>query len=425
MILLLKGVIDMYRHSKNQKLTCLILLLFIGMSILPCVSSNFVMYNNGSEFDEKTSSLASSVQNPDGMNTVQQNGNNFSFQGNASSESNWYVVRFSSEKQMIIENCSFTVYCIQNRTGHFGPGYRVLLTNFQTTAYNYGELAGGTMSGEFYLQVDSGPLNFTVDRLDYSSRTGMGCGPLTFPHPGYPTTLSPGDWYFIIYTNHDGTVIKTNEKILTGKIEVSMNVFSEGNVTFYNPTEGHSDLYYESQDFHGKIVHKVPKFWLPYLLNGMDYRSRSIVRDGKAQFMVNHTFIGHFLPTFGYTFGHDVFDVITPQGTDLKLNSVIIMGGRIVQKGDFAYWDCIIGGNGTWTLDVDQIAFGKFPFVCFMGADIQLPDAGLQSIHTPHEIVLQTSRDTFGNRVLISAEKQEFIYSLYPTDILPLLISTQ
>ncbi len=414
----------MFKHLKIEKLTFVIVFLFIGMSILPCVSSNFVMRNNGSEFDEKTSSLASSVQNPDGMNTVQRNGNNFSFHGNASSESNWYVVRFSSEKQMILGNCSSYVYCIQNRTGHFGPGYRVLLTNFQTTAYNYGELAGSTLSGEFYLQVDSGPLNFTLNRLDYSSRKGMGGGS-SFPHHGDTTILSPGDWYLIIYSNHDGTVWEFNEKILTGKIEVSMNVSSEGNVTFYNPTEGHSDLYYESQDFHGKIVHKVPKFWLPYLLRGIDYRSRSIVRDGKAQFMVNHTFIGHFIPMVGYTFGHDVFDVINPQGTDLKLDCVTIMGGGLEPRGDFVYWDCITGGNGTWTLDVDQIAFGRYPFVCFMGADIQLPDAGLQNIHTPHEMVLQTSRDTFGNRVLISAEKQEFICSLSPTDILPLLISTQ
>jgi hypothetical protein len=367
------------------------------------------------------------VNNPQERYQIQVNGDNYFFHGNASSESNWYVVRFSSEKPMILGNCSYTVFFIQNRTErHSGQGFRMLLTNFQTIAHSFGLFGMSATNHDFYLQVDSGPLNFTVNRLDNGTTRGMGWGPCPFPFPGDDTTLSPGDWYLIIYTNHDGTVMELNETtIFTGKIEVFINVSSNENVTFYAPTEGHSNLYYESQDFHGKIVHKRPKFLLPFLLNSIDYRSRSIVRDGKAQFIVNHTFIGNFFPTFGYTFGHDAFDCITPQGSELKLNYVTIMGRPIVQKGDFTYWDYIVGGNGTWTLDVDQIGFGNMPFVCFMGADIQLPDTGLQRIHSPHEMILHSSRNTFGNRVLIPTEKQEYIYSLSPTNILPLIISTQ
>jgi hypothetical protein len=393
-----------WESMKRKGLAVGIILLFIGTSVLP-VTAQVI------DLQEKYQ--------------VMTNGSNYSFHGNASSNSNWYVVKFSSDKPMILGDCCINVFVIQNRTQrHSGQGYRILLTNFQTAAYNDGGLWHSASSSDFYLQVDTGPLNFTINRLDNFTTNGLGLGNL-FPYPEDTRTLSSGDWYLIIYTNHDGTVMvwPPTGEIFKGKIEVFINLSSEGNVTFFTPTEGHSYIYYESQDFHGVIVHKRPKLLLPYFLKQVDLRSRSIVLDGKAQFVVNHTFIGHFLPTFGRTFDHDTFHVITPQGNELKLNFIYVWNRIIASQGDFDYWDCIVGGNGTWNLDVDQIGFGKTPFVCFMGADILLPDTVLQSSHTPYEMVLHTSGNTFRNRVFKPTEKQEYIYSVCPISSLPFIIS--
>ncbi len=387
--------------------SCFILL--IGSSFVPYVTGTFMPVQQTSLVDEK--SLASGsmqVTNLQKKYQVLTNGNSYLFHGNASSDSNWYVVKFSSEKPMILGNGSIMVCILQNRTQrHSGEGCRMLLTNFQTISYNDGIISTGSCSSDFYLQIDKGPLNFTINRLDNETTYGLEGGGL-FPYPWDNRNLSPGDWYLIIYTNHDGTVMvdPSTGKIFQGKIEVFINVSSEENVTFFTPMEGRSNLYHESQDFHGSIVYKRPKLWLPSILNrDMDLRSRSIVRDGKAQFIVNHTFIGNFFPTYGYTFGRDVFHCITPQGTELKLDSTDVFGHIVINRGDFDYGDFIIGGNGTWKLDVDQIGFGNIPFVCFMGADIQLPDTVLHRSNIPQEMILQTSWNTSGNGAFKQVEQ--------------------
>lgn len=376
------------------------MVLLIGLSFLPYITGNIITAQKSLTCKEKNLTDRSLIATEPQKNyQVQVKGNDYFLQGNASLDSNWYVVKFSCDKPMILGNGSIIVSVLQNRTQrHSGLVYRMLLTNFQTVAYDDGGIFSGACSSDFYLQVNAGSLNFTINRLDNRTTSAFTYGGL-FPYPWDNRTLSSGDWYLIIYTNHDGTVMvnPNTGEIRTGKIEVFINLSSEGNVTYYTPTEGRSNIYYESQDFQGVIVHKRPKLYLPSILNCyMDFRSRSIIRDGKAQFVINHTFIGNFFPTYGWTFDHDTFHCITPQGTTLKLNSIDVFGHIVVNQGDFNYADCIVGGNGTWTLDVNQIGFGNTPFVCFLGADILLPDTVIQSRYIPYEMVLHTSGNTKG-----------------------------
>jgi len=350
----------------RKKLVIGIIILFVGASVVPNVSSNTMKVNN-ELYDGKKPSVES-LNVLEEAYCIQRNGDNVTFHGNTSKpDSSWYVVRFSSDESISIKDMNLLVNQ-SNAEGFKSAGWTCILTNFETISYHIGMYTSAFIGGEWYLQVDIGPIDFVSDNLintiEFSVNSSVS---------QYPFTISSGDWYLIWYATPG-----------IGRFEISMDMSSEGDIVFFTPTEGSSTFYYESQQFLGKIVFRKNKLNLiPMLLAAIGvveepvWRSRSFIQKGQASIDVNDTFIGHFVNTMGYYLDRTKLQCITPHNDVLELAYTILMGKVKHKEGDFDYWDCIIGGDGTWQLNANQIALGgkwSPPYVCFIGADLKLPD---------------------------------------------------
>lgn len=356
-------------------LTVALIVFIVGISFFPNVNSTQIMEKKKEVSTENGIRFISTIKDKDGTYSIQRSGKNVSFYGETSkSDSTWYVIKFSSDEPIYVNNIYYELN-ISNKVNEFsGIAYVTLLTDFQSIVNSSGLSLyffwTKIIGGYWYLQVDIGSIKFIKNNLLlwninlHSTKPQLICS---------NTTLSPGDWYLIWYCTPG-----------TGEFETYINLSSDGDIQFFTPTEGNSSFMLESQHLHGKIVFRSDKYTLSdvflWEIHNMIFhsgqsidRGKCLILDGEIDIPVNHTFIGHFMGNNGYYYGRTKIRCITPQGEVLEFFEKTLLGRNISKGGDFDYWDYIFGGNGTWKIFVDKIAIGDFPLVKFLGADIILP----------------------------------------------------
>ncbi len=284
------------------------------------------------------------------------------------SDDSWYVVRFSSDQPIFMENITFSVNQTMNENynGFTGICSRFTLTNFNTTI-NTVIIDKLSVIREHYLQVNLGPIQFVRQHWNRKeSVVGVsGSARVVISDP-----LPAGDWYFIFFTT----------PLPQTTFSIHLEAQSNGNITWYHPTLGFSSVMVETQHLHGKIVYwkqlgNFQSLFSTWLHPPID-RDKSLILDGEFTYQVNHTFVGFFMNPDSYQYDWTHIHVVTPEGKSLDNTQIIFRNHILKKQGNFDYWDMITGGNGTWTFQINRREKGT-PAILFLGADITLPDEPL------------------------------------------------
>ncbi|MCD6474392.1 MAG: hypothetical protein J7K47_05780, partial [Thermoplasmata archaeon] len=253
---------------------------------------------------------------------------------------NYYAVKLYSNQTIYIKEIYVRIEGNQAGTQWLTTN-KLLIINFEDNKYlmppELYTLRGKWL--EWYLQIDMGKFNFTLNHLEEKVNNG------TATHTVHNLSLPAGTWYLIVI------------KAPTTKCKITTYI-NGTNAEIEGVSYGSSAFLIENEDFWAKLNLKTSLL--------------SIIYEGRKTIYINNTFIG--FSHFNLGTGIASLEYETPQGENKKCKVWSIFGNMVVlDDSDFYPYMPIIGGKGKWTFRTSLIGMGLGNAVDVLGADIALP----------------------------------------------------
>ncbi|MCD6330693.1 MAG: hypothetical protein J7L80_00635 [Thermoplasmata archaeon] len=253
---------------------------------------------------------------------------------------NYYAVKLYSNQTIYIDEIHVRVEANQAGTQWFSTN-KILIINFENNESlmppEFYVMMGKWL--EWYLQIDIGKFNFTLNHLKEKVNNG------TATHTLHNLSLPAGTWYLIVI------------KAPTTKCKITTYI-NGTNAEIGGISYGSTAFLIENEDFLAKLNLKTSLF--------------SVIYEGRKTIYINNTFIG--FPYFNLGTGIASLEYETPQGEIKKCKVWSIFRNMVVSDdSDFYPYMPIIGGKGKWTFHASMIGMGLGNAVDILGADITLP----------------------------------------------------
>ena len=254
---------------------------------------------------------------------------------------NYYVVKLCSNQTIHINEIHVVIESNEVGTQWLSTN-KVLIINFEDNNYSIipslYALRGKWL--EWYLQIDIGKFNFTLNHLQEKVVNDT-----TYTYTLYNLSLPAGAWYLIVI------------KAPTTKCKITTYI-NGTNAEIGGVSYGSTAFLIENEDFLAKFNLKTSLL--------------SIIYEGKKTIYINNTFIG--FPYFNLGTGIASLEYETPEGENRKCTVWSIFGNREVSDdSDFYPYMPIIGEKGRWTFYASMVGIGLGNAIDVLGADIILP----------------------------------------------------
>jgi len=255
---------------------------------------------------------------------------------------NYYVVKLFSNQTIYISEIHVRIEFTRIGTQWLLSTTKLLIINFEDNeSLMFPELyvMGGKWM-EWYLQIDIGKFNFTLNHLE--EKVIDDCLVTNTLHN---LSLPAGVWYLIVI------------KAPTTKCKITTYI-NGTNAEIGGISYGSTAFLIENEDFLAKLNLKTSLF--------------SIIYEGRKTIYINNTFIG--FPYFNLGTGIASLEYETPQGEDRKCKVwSIFRNMRVSDDSDFYPYMPIIGKKGRWTFHASMIGIGLGNTIDVLGADVILP----------------------------------------------------
>ena len=253
---------------------------------------------------------------------------------------NYYAVKLYSNQTIYIKEIHVRIESNQAGTQWLTTN-KLLIINFEDNKYLMPPelyfLQGSWL--EWYLQIDMGKFNFTLNHLEEKVVNG------TAIHTLHNLSLPAGTWYLIVI------------KAPTTKCKITTYI-NGTNAEIEGISYGSTAFLIENEDFWAKLNLKTSLL--------------SVIYEGRKTININNTFIG--FPYFNLGTGVASLEYKNPQGEIRKCKVWSIFGNMgVSDDSDFYPYMPIIGGKGKWTFRTSLIGMGLGNAIDILGADIILP----------------------------------------------------
>ncbi|MCD6447587.1 MAG: hypothetical protein J7L58_00880 [Thermoplasmata archaeon] len=253
---------------------------------------------------------------------------------------NYYVVKLYSNQTIYIDEIYVKIEAEQAGTQWLSTN-KFLIINFESNKSlmppEFYLMMGKWL--EWYLQIDIGKFNLTLNHLEEKVVNG------TATHTLHNLSLPAGIWYLIVI------------KAPTTKCKITTYI-NGTNAEIEGVSHGSTTFLIENEDFWAKFNLKTSLF--------------SIIYEGRKTIYINNTFIG--FPYFNLGTGIASLEYETPHGEERKCKVwSIFRNMNVSDDSDFYPYMPIIGGKGKWMFRASLIGMGLGNAIDILGADIILP----------------------------------------------------
>jgi len=262
---------------------------------------------------------------------------------NIGENTNWYVVELHSNQTINISELYIKIEA--NETGtQWLSASRFIIINFENKKFWTPPMEVWAIGGkylEWYLQINTGGLNFTCDHL-YKKANGKQVSTYSL----HNISLSAGTWYLIA--------------LKASTVECKITAYINGtNAEIGGINYGSNAFLIENEGFLAKFNLKTALL--------------SIIFDGRKTFHINNTFVGFVY--FNLGFGKASVEYKSPEGETGKCEMWSTFKEVTISNDSTFYpvFTPITGGKGEWTFYTSMAAVGVGNTVDLLAADIKLP----------------------------------------------------